>query len=525
MNAPTQPTPGTPKVHSPPLGGKDDLTLLLPFEFPSYQAPQPPPPPTENKNRRDILGGSRGQGYQRKSRASRRSTARLRRGPSDPSLTSCAGLADFDLFLDQLDLDRQLRGFEPLKPGRTAVYPMTFQIRLLLDLFASGHGRVFELEALAADPLLRWLCNGALPSLDTVYRDLVRFGPEAPDPSTSLLDAVVSPAEESLTPVQRLEELAAAQGVALLGGREHKRVHLDVDPTVLPLSSFGIEGALKGYNPRYRGRPSYHPLLITVAETRSVVGVCLRPGNTSFGQKEIKPILRAIRRVRQQVGRDCLIVVRIDAAGDCAALLAALTLERVYYVIKADMDEKMFAAVSRCTAWRTTDTDAFNKPLEQIAELGFTRPAWWVDGKRPRVLALRSRERKQGKQLPLFDDIDMTFSVYLTNDPLSEAEDIVRQYDGRAEIEPRIAELKTDWGIGEVSSTNFAANAAVLALKILTYNLLLRLAQQKLRGAAKRWSSRWLRRVLIQVPGRLVCGSGRRTILRMAPQPALPKLE
>jgi len=319
--------------------------------------------------------------------------------------------------------------------------------------------------------------------------------------------------------------LAAAQGVALLGGRIHQRVHLDVDPTVLPLSSFGIEGAEKGYNPRARGRPSYHPLLITIAETRAVVGVHLRPGNTSFGQKEIEPILQAVRRVRQQVGPTCLIVVRVDAAGDCAALLEALTREGVYYVIKAHVDAKMAAAISLCDAWRTTDRDAFGQPLEQIAELGFTRPDWWLDGKRPRVLALRSKERENGKQLPLFDEVDMTVSVYLTNDPLSETEDLVRQYDGRAEIEPRIAELKNDWGIGEVSSTSFAANAAVLALKILAYNLLLRLAQQKLRGAAKRWSTRWLRRVLIHVPGRLVRGPGRRRILRRAPQPTRPKRE
>jgi hypothetical protein len=41
-----------------------------------------------------------------------------------------------------------------------------------------------------------------------------------------------------------------------------KSIHLDIDTTVTVL--FGEqEGALPGPNPRYHGRPSYHPMMST----------------------------------------------------------------------------------------------------------------------------------------------------------------------------------------------------------------------------------------------------------------------
>ena len=63
----------------------------------------------------------------------------------------------------------------------------------------------------------------------------------------------------------------AAQGLIDLRRRRNARLHMDVDSTVEPL--FGTQqGALPGPNPRYHGRPSYHPLLAAVAETGTVDG-------------------------------------------------------------------------------------------------------------------------------------------------------------------------------------------------------------------------------------------------------------
>lgn len=62
------------------------------------------------------------------------------------------------------------------------------------------------------------------------------------------------------------------------------RLHLDLDSGVMP---FGAqEGALPGPNPRYRARPSYHPLLGDIAEPGICVGARLCPGDTSLGEND-----------------------------------------------------------------------------------------------------------------------------------------------------------------------------------------------------------------------------------------------
>ena len=96
-----------------------------------------------------------------------------------------------------------------------------------------------------------------------MYRDLTRF-------DDASIDA--------------LEQMMAQHGLAELRRRRRRlrEVHLDIDTTVEPV--FGEhEGARPGPNPRYHGRPSYHPVLARIAETNTCVGARLRPGDTAFG--------------------------------------------------------------------------------------------------------------------------------------------------------------------------------------------------------------------------------------------------
>jgi hypothetical protein len=132
---------------------------------------------------------------------------------------------------------------------------MSAQLRLLLDANVVGEERVFGLEALGADPLFVKLAGGSVPSLDTVYRDLCRMDEMA---------------------LCGLELLTADHGLEDVRQRKLGVAHLDIDTTVEPL--FGTqEGALPGPNPRYPGRPSYHPLLAVVAESQPASAPCCGP--------------------------------------------------------------------------------------------------------------------------------------------------------------------------------------------------------------------------------------------------------
>ena len=181
---------------------------------------------------------------------------RLHVGATDAKLTTVGGLASFNAYTRKLGLHRELgRRFGALKVGRRVVYPMSAQMQLLLDLSVAGGQRVFDVEMLAADPLFVHLAGGTVPSIDILYDDLRRFDENA---------------------LESLEAVVADHGGAPLRERRFSEVFLDIDTTVMPL--FGEqEGARPGPNPRYHGRPSYHPILARVAETGTIIGARLVP--------------------------------------------------------------------------------------------------------------------------------------------------------------------------------------------------------------------------------------------------------
>ncbi len=397
---------------------------------------------------------------------------------------------DFGVYLQRLGVDAELRrAFGSLKTSPLVVYPMAAQLRLLVDAFAVGETRVFGVEGLAADPLFVHLAGGVVPSIDTLYDDLNRFDDGA---------------------LAKLESMVSEHGLARVSGLRRSReafVHMDIDTTVTPVSG-EHEGALPGPNPHYHGRPSFHPMLARIAETDTVVGAQLRPGNTGFGDDDIPMVRRWIARARKTLHKSLELCVRMDAGGDCAALIRALNAEQTFYVLKARVTPDLFGAVAHAQGWKTMDVDADGRPIRQVTELDFTRSTWKGIAPAVRVIAVRSLER-HGKQLPLLDGLDWTVQIFLSNRP-DDPDDIAWDYDGRAGIEAHLADLKGFWGIGQTSSHGFAANHAAFLLKLLAHNLFDRYAATMHPGLPK-WRTAWRRRTLLRSPGRLSrSGRGRR---------------
>lgn len=454
--------------------------------------------------RRDELGGKRGQGHRLQKegqRISRPDPRRLRQGPQDSTLTGVAGLVPFGAFLREEHLDERLDAlFGGLKQGPRVVYGMAEQMRLLIDAQVLGQPRIFGLERLAQDPLFVHLVGGSVPSLDTMYRDLGRLGP---------LD------------LARLDALVAEQGLWKHQLRQHPVVHLDIDTTVEPL--FGHqEGALPGPNPRYHGRPSYHPIVCRVAQTRTCLGALLRPGNTALGADDANYFGVLVNRVKQALRPDQLLRVRIDAAGDCTQLMAAIDAQGAHFLTKAKLTKDLCAAIFAHTDWRTVIQNEDGTPARQVADIPFARAVWQEAGLAVRVIAVRTLEQTTGKQIHLWDELDYTLKVYLTNDFDNDGDWLARDYEGRAGIEPLIGEFKHHLGIGAVPTADFNANHAMLLLKLLSYNLLRRFVHLRAPHLAA-WQLPWLRAALLCVPARLV-RSGRRLFLRLAQGSPLARL-
>lgn len=461
--------------------------------------------PSTHKVRRDLIGGKRGDGHKRKKPVQRPNPQRIRTGRPDPSLTACAGLVMFGVFVRLLGVDHELFEAFGLVKSIACVYPMAAQLRMLIDMLVVGEHRVFGLESLAADSLFVRLAGGVVPSLDTVYRDLARF------------DASM---------IERLEAMMVQHGLADVRKRlkSAKEVHLDIDTTVNPLfCEVGeIEGAEVGHNPKYRGRPSHHPVLARIAETDTCVGALLRPGDTSFGAAEVSLIKRWIDRVRSAIGSACLMYVRIDSAGDCTEVMSAIHAKGCFFITRPKLTPDLLGVIQAHTKWRTVDRDADCRPVRQVATVKFARGEWQKQDLAVRVVVVRSRDLDTGRRVHLWEDNDYTVQVFLTNDIYSDEDDIAQRYDKRAGIEPLIAEFKTAWGIAKVSSANFEANFALLLLKLLAHNLLRRYVNKHM-PKLQSWRALWIRRAIILVPGRLV-RSGRIIEMRMPPRPMLEEM-
>jgi hypothetical protein len=446
-----------------------------------------------HKVRRDVVGGKRGKGWELQAagkRVRRADPTRIHAGPPDRSLTGVGGLVAFGQFLKELGLDWELgQLFGDMKSGPLVVYPMPGQLRLLIDANAAGEQRVFGLEALAGDPLFEYLAGGVVPSIDTVYRDLCRF-------------------DESC--LESLHTLMARHGHA--GMKSLKSVHLDIDTTVEPL--FGRqEGALPGPNPHYHGRPSYHPLLAVVAETRLCCGAKLRPGNHSLGDDDAQTIGGYVRDAVSHLRPGAMLTVRMDAGADCSEILREIDAAGAFFNVKLKLSADLVGAIVFAENWRTVEVDADGKPLRQVAEISFQRRGW-TSAERPfRVVATRYLDRDTGKQVQLWPDLEYAVQAFVTNNTLLDAEDIVADYDGRAEIEALIAELKNGIGIGKVPSKDFNANHAAFLIKLLSHNLVRRFVNA-VAPELNSWRLPWLWRSLLRVPGRLL-RSGRRWTLRL----------
>ncbi len=409
-----------------------------------------------------------------------------------------AGLATFAGFVDELGLSRDLdRVAGRLKAGPKVVYPMREQLRLLIDAQAVGATRVFDIEAMAADPLFVLLNDGHMPSIDTIYRDLARFDVEA---------------------LRGLDAIMFTHGVTGHALESHRDVHLDIDSTVEVVYG-SREGAAVGYNPRAHGRASYHPIVARIAETDTCVAAILRPGNTTFGADDAPTVKGIVERTKSALTSRQRLYVRIDGAADCAEILASIEQAGAVYVVKARATADLLCQVALDTVtWCTTDWDADGKPVTQVAEVPFARGSWHAAGIKPRVVAVRTNEDRCGKQLTLWEGEEWAVRMYVTNsDEAPEA--VAARYDGRAGIETMIAEWKNQWGIAETPSWHFNANHATLLLKMLAFNLLRRFVRAVAPEVVV-WRADWVRRAFLCVAG-ILARSGRRTSVLVMPSTAL----
>ena len=282
---------------------------------------------------------------------------------------------------------------------------------------------------------------------------------------------------------------------------EHRsRLILDLDSTVVTV--FGHqEQAEVGYNPRYRGKRSYHPLLCLEANSSLLWDTELRAGNAGTWDGSVELLAGSLSRLPPDIRE---LRVRADAGFGYNPVLDTLEARPAQYAVVA----RLTTGLKRKLAGLHYEQC---NPVWQIAELEH-QPYGWSQARRF-VVARRPIEQTEPEPT-LFSLGRYLYRAWVTNLPLTPA-GVWHFYDGRAGMEPRIGELREDFALRKVPTHGFAANALYLEVIRLAYNLVTVFQRTCLPSEWQDLTLGTLRYRLFWLPGELTRPQNRPT-LRLA---------
>ena len=290
--------------------------------------------------------------------------------------------------------------------------------------------------------------------------------------------------------------------------QHRSRLIFDLDSTVVTV--FGQqENSAVGYNPRYRGKRSYDPLLCLEANSSYLWDCELRAGNagTWEGSTElldtcfanVPPVIRELR-------------VRADAGFGYNPVLSMLEARSAQYAVVA----RLTSAFKRCMSGLRYEP--VNRQWE-MAECEH-RPHGWPQARR--FVVARRFIAPDETEATLFSMGRYLYRAWVTNLSLTPA-GVWHFYDARAAMEPRIGELREDYSLRKVPTASFAANALYLEIVRLAYNLVTAFQRNCLQESWQNLTLHKLRHKLFLLPGEITRPQNR-PILRIMESPLIQNL-
>jgi len=283
---------------------------------------------------------------------------------------------------------------------------------------------------------------------------------------------------------------------------------LDLDGTILTV--YGRQQfAEVGYNPKKRGRPSYHAVLCFEGHTRDCLEGALHPGKTNV-LKVIRPI---IEQALSRLPKGKPFRVRADGAFYDGLFRAWLEERRARYVISARLTAPIKHRLS-ALHYRQVRRDLWTAAFRYRPH-GWQRPARFVVIRRP-------VPEEPSAQLHLFKIEGYTYQVLVTNlrwAPLT----AWRFYNDRSRAELIIRELKAAYALNKIPMQDFGGTEVFFQLVLIAYNLLSWFKRLCAPPSLQRATLLRLRRQLFLAPAHLARPQGR-PVLRLAHAYAFPDL-
>jgi hypothetical protein len=273
-----------------------------------------------------------------------------------------------------------------------------------------------------------------------------------------------------------------------LSAKERREAVIDTDGTLAPTTGERKEGM--GLS--YKGIWGYHPLVVSLANTREVLYLVNRPGNAVSHEGAAAYMDRAVALVRHSFKE---VWLRGDTDFSLTKHFDRWTEDRVHFVFGIDamkslvdiadgLEEQHWKPLVRRAKHarkgnrrrrRANVKERIVKEKgyknirlesEQVAEFSY-RPGKCA--RDYRVVVVRKNLSVEKGEDVLFDDIRYFF--YITNDTKMSAREVVRFINGRCDHENDIEQLKNGINAMRMPSGDLYSNGAYMAMAALAWNL------------------------------------------------------
>jgi len=440
-----------------------------------------------------------------------------REGRSD--LTPYGGLALAVELVQRLELPRLLDEGLPLLKLRLPYYESDHVLTHVYNLYVGGNC-IEDIRNLQDSEAFRSLVGGCrAPDPTTAGDFLRRFGPG------------------DLERFQAVEDAAREKVWAKLPRSRRRLATIDADSTIKPVYGACKEGA----DFSYTGEWSYHPLLLTLAQTGECLRLVNRPGNAASASG-VEPHLRSAMRVARRWFRR--VAFRGDSKFYQRATLLTCEEEGAWFAVVMEgfaglqeiaesLPESRWKRYESGTRERAeTRPERRRRPRERLRdrrarERGYRnlrtrgeevaefyyQPRW---APRPWRVAVKRQWVEHAKgEARLFEECVYRFLI--SNIPRCEmnTKELVRFAYGRCDQENAIEQLKNGIGAMRMPTGEFLANDAFLRMGQLAWNVRAWCCLLALPEEASRWEWKRFRQAFVYVAARVV-NHARRIVARIS---------
>lgn len=281
------------------------------------------------------------------------------------------------------------------------------------------------------------------------------------------------------------------------GFNAFEEITLDLDSHVTPV--FGTQQrAGLGYNPKKKGRKSYHPLLCFIGETRDYIGGLFRSGKRHSSYNAIAFLTGVLRKLPSHMKK---IKLRADSGFFAIDMLKFLAGKKIEFYVVVPLQPWVQKKIRHIRGWKKIGSGAEVSECEYVIS----------KRKTARMVVVRQRVntgQSPRKQLRLLnvEEVIYDYQVMVTNSDLA-PEEVWRFYNKRACCENFIKEGIYGFGLDKVVSHSYAGNHTWFELLMLAYNLMNFFKEEVLGQRKAKQMAQTIRHRLLLVPGRLVSGA------------------